>query len=81
MALAPPPVTYAGTLTNARLKSYPDMETMRVSNADIFRVSPFEDDTEAAGSRLCRPPKGKARRPRTRIRGKAGAGLKMLCRT
>lgn len=65
MALAPPPVTYAGTLTNARLKSYPDMETMQVSNADIFRVSPYFEDEHGRppGRGYAVPPKGKAADP------------------
>lgn len=45
MAFAlPPPVTLAGTLTNARVKSYLVKNTVQVSNADIFRRSPYYED-------------------------------------
>jgi len=44
MALSPPPVTLAGTLTNARMKTYLYKETVQVSNADIFRRSPYYED-------------------------------------
>lgn len=44
MPLTQPPVTLAGTLTNARLKAYLFKETMQVANSDIFRRSPYYED-------------------------------------
>lgn len=65
VALAPPPVSLAGTATNARLKSYLSMETMQVSNANIFRRSPYYEDEEGRppGRGYSVPPKGKGADP------------------
>lgn len=63
--LAPPPVTLAGTATNARLKSYLLMETMQVSNADIFRRSPYYEDERGRppGRGYAVPRKGEGKDP------------------
>lgn len=65
MPLAPPPVTLAGTTTNARIKSYPMKEVVQVSNVDIFRRSPyFEDENGNPPPRgYDVPPKGQAADP------------------
>lgn len=40
----PPPVTYNGTRTNARVKSYLFKETLQVANDNIFRRSAYYED-------------------------------------
>lgn len=58
--LSPPSVTEYGTRTNARIKRYMSFDTVQVSNAEIFRRSPFYEDEN--GDKPSRgysvPPKG-----------------------
>lgn len=66
MALTlPPPVTLAGTLTNARLKAYLFKETVQVANTDIFRRSSYYEDENGnpPGRGYDVPSKGNAKDP------------------